>query len=828
MKHFKPIVFTAIALAAFAFPTGCVNKKARPHPQPVRQVTVKQDNTQQRELDFKLLKAAHGRDLETVKVCVKKGGNVNVQDPSGWSAAMWAVWHWFDDKPLCAYIMHSSGAFAQHQKDHLLERAARTGDCARAEFFLGLGANPNYVNAFGENCATLALRYFRGQYGIAENGNSLPRYGNLEDINLALKLNIGENEAAEKQLVAVQKALDEYTARAKAFSEAPQESTKAVAQFEAREHDIAQAFYKSAKGESNVPESLNSTATIYNSLLSEAKVAKDAAEKNLQYVKFIALLKEKGAKLRKLLAGTKDNSGKQDDWKGQEDKWTMDPVARLAVRKAFPHIVDGLWDGELALIQLIGRGEEIFKGQTMRSILPLPKEYFFELCLNNAEGAAALEGAQKTVEDLIRTKYAQARTTHWMSAGVGTGVGFGSVGLNDYDADISAWMLGGHMLAGSVTSYTEATQEEKEQAAVRGAQAGQETGRYLGAMKIVMNGEDLLAAINEEVEAWNAMARERNSGLFALYEELPLEGELAEKWNGRWERRITRLAENKNSVAARIRKVLEEEAERLEKSVKKASGGNVIGNGDAVRRYNESENEAEARFEQETETLEKIHTFLASDFFKETPLAELIANPPHPRDADPVWYAQNCLGKIKAPEVFTNAAKALLDYGVDVNARANGTNHPALVCAYLWDKPEFETLLLNYGADKKLALFHICERNDFDLLKKLLPRISDLAEVPEDGAGNSILHRAVLAGRADMIPEIVKRGVPVNARNKHDDTALHLAAEKEDKACVRALLAIKATDVNVKDKDGRKPFQRFWGVPNPELTKIFADAHKRQ
>lgn len=823
MKHFKPIVFTAIALAAFVFPTGCVNQ-AKKAPPP-RRVVAKPIVDTQRELDFKLLKAAHGRDLETVKVCVKKGGNVNVQDPSGWSAAMWAVWHWFDDKPLCAYIMHSGGAFAQHQKDHLLERAARTGDCARAEFFLGLGANPNYVNAFGENCATLALRYFRGQYGIPENENALPRYGNLEDINLALKLNIGENDAAEKQLAAVRKALDEYKARADSFAKQPQGSPSASEEFEGKEFENAQAFYKSAKDESAVPEDLASASMIYNAMLAEASAAKDAAGKNLQYVKFVELLKAKGANLRKLLAGTQDNSGKQDDWKGQEDKWTMDPVARLAVREAFPHIVDGLWDGELALIQLIGRGEEIFKGQAMRPILPLPKEYFFEFCLNNTEDATALEGGQKAVKDLIRKKYAQARTTHWMSAGVGTGAGFGSVGLNDYDADISAWMLGGHMLAGSVTSYTEATQEEKEQAAARGAQAGQETGRYLGAMKIVMNGEDLLAAINEEVEAWNAMARERNSGLFALYKELPLEGELAEKWNGRWERRMIRLAENKNSVAARIRKVLEEEAERLEKSLKKASGRNVIGNGDAVRRYNESEDEAEARFEQETETLEKIRTFLASDFFKETPLAELIANPPHPRDADPVWYAQNCLGKIKAPEVFTNAAKALLDYGVDVNARANGTNHPALVCAYLWDKPEFETLLLGYGADKKLALFHICERNDFDLLKKLLPRITSLAEVPEDGAGNSILHRAVLSGRADMIPEIVKRGVPVNARNKHDDTALHLAAELENEACVVALINAGA-NVNAKDKDGRKPFQRFWNVPSPELTKIFSDAHK--
>ncbi|MBQ7331885.1 MAG: ankyrin repeat domain-containing protein [Opitutales bacterium] len=214
------------------------------------------------------------------------------------------------------------------------------------------------------------------------------------------------------------------------------------------------------------------------------------------------------------------------------------------------------------------------------------------------------------------------------------------------------------------------------------------------------------------------------------------------------------------------------------------------------------------------------------EFDEESVPEELLANPPHPRDADPEWYAQNCLGKIKNTQIFIDAAKAILDYGTDVNARANGTDHPALVCAYLWDRPEFEKLLLSYGADKKLALFHICERNDFDLLKKILPRIKSLADVPVDALGNTILHRAVLAGRADMIPEIVKRGVPVNVQNKHADTPLHLAAEKEDEACVVSLLALGA-NVNAKDKGDRKPFQRFWNVPNPKLSQILKNAQKK-
>lgn len=822
MKFFNPIIFTAIALSVFVFPVGCVHKKT--HPQPVRRAVAKPVVDTQKELDLKLLKAAHAKDLASVKDCVKKGGNVNVKDPSGWSAAMWSVWHWFDDKPLCAYIMHSGGNFTQHEKNNLLERAARAGDLARAEFFLELGANANYENAFGENCATLALRYFRGQYGIAENENSLPRYGNLGDVNEAIKLNLADEALARKRLEDIQKTVDAYKMRAETFAKSPQGSARATEEFEAEELAVALEFYKkeSEREESNIPAGLNAAA-IYEKLLDEAKLALGDSERNLRYVKFIALLKSNGANLRKLLAGKQDNSGKQDDWEGQQDKWTMDAVARQGIREKFPLVVDGLWDGELALIQLIGRGEEIFNGQMLRSELPYPKEYFFELCLNNAEIAEAWKQGQKAVSNLILSNIKQARTTHWNSANMRAGVGFGSGEIGNYDVAVWALGLGASLRGGSFTSYTEATQAEKESAFAAGMEEGEKIGRYLGAMEITMNGEGLLAAINAEVEARNAIARERNMQLFALYEEFPLEGELAEKWNAFWTRRVTRQAEWKKTVSERVRGVLSEEAERLEKSLKKAS----VANAKSFQSYDEAESEAEERFEEESEKLNKIREFLASDFFGETPLEELLANPPHPRDADPEWYARNCLGKIKNTQIFVNAAKAILDYGADVNARANGTEHPALVCAYLWDKPEFEKLLLSYGADKKLALFHICERNDFDLLKKILPRIKSLADVPADASGNTILHRAVLAGRADMIPEIIKRGISVDAKNKHDDTPLHLAAEREDEACVVALLK-HGGNVNAKDKDGRKPFQRFWNVPNPGLSKRFAEAQKSE
>ena len=820
MKNFKTIIFTTIAISALIFPTACVHapQKQKELPYPA---------------ELNLIRAAHDKDTDSAKRLVKQNISVNAtesyagrwEEPSDWTAAMWSVWHWFDDKPLCAYIMHSNGKFGQKQKDALLERAARTGDCERAKVFLELGANPNYVNAFGENCATLALRYFRGQYGIKENTAAAPRYAKLDDINAALKENIEENARAGTRFAETQKAADAFTAREKAFAQSPQASVDSAAEFEAKELPIAHEFYKKIKSlnpQENVPQNLGSAKAIYATLLEEVKTEKDTAEKNLQYVKFIKLLKNKGANLRKLLAGTQDNSGTQDNWKGQQDKWTMDAVARRGVHDAFPLVIDGMWDGELALIQLIGRGGDLFTQQILPYTLAVPKEYVFMQYILSEKAREAQTQGENAVRALYRQKADEARTTRWSATSGFAELGMGTKATNRYDRAYAEINMNGAISGGTVTVSDLPTKAEQKQAFELAWKKGLEDGNALAAIELILNGEKLFEEADSEIERKNTAARERNSMIYALYEEPPFEGELAEKWRGVWERRVKRRAEDKKFVADCISQVIDTEISILEKMLARPESAPADGIPFELR-----ERLAEERYQENKKKLQAFKDFRNSDFLKELPVEDLIANPPHPRDVDPTWFAQNCLGKIKVSEIFVATAKALLDYGVDVNARANGTNHPALVCAYLWDKPEFEKLLLSYGADPKLALFHVCELNDFDLLKKMLPRYKSLADVPADALGNTILHRAVLAGRADVIPEIIKRGVPVNAQNKHDDTPLHLAAEKEDKDCAVALLNAKA-NVNATDKDGRKPVQRFWNIPSPELTKIFSDAQAKK
>lgn len=800
MKNFQRLALTAIALGAFAFPLGCQHQ-AKPVPQPVLRPA--------ENLDLTLMKAVHAKDLPTVKNCVKRGADVNVKDPSGWSAGMWAVWHWFDDKPLCAYVMHSGGEFAQHQKDNLLERAARTGDSDRAEAFLALGANPNYVNAFGENCATLALRYFRGQYGILEDDKAKPRYGDLGAINASIKQNTADLDAAEKRLAEVLGAKKSYENAAELFEKSPHGSADERAAFDAEELAAAKAFAEKTK--LSVPATASSAPQIYAALEASAKKARDAAYGTLRQTRFLALLKEKGANLRALLAGTQDDSGKQDHWKGQQDKWTVDPVARYGVSRALPAITDGLWDGELALIQLIGRGDEIFRDQVGDTTAPITQEYLCALYLSENEKAQALVGA---IRGLLETVFGNAMQTRT---------------INVERSGTSVYRSGGRShfstrdFRSEITIRPDLSAADLFGAMARGEKEGAEIGRLIGALEFVEAGSLHLDLINSAVNEDNAKTRERNEKIFALFEERPLEGELAAEWKAAWKRRLERREKFAESMREQIRDQLENFVARREREIANMykQGGSV--NGDPLelaKKFSQLEDE----MEKQEKDLEKAKKFLASDFFKKKSVAELAENPPNPRDEDPKWYAEHCLGDLKSPQVFLDVAKEFLDYGADVNARANCTDAPALVCAVLWEKPEFEELLLSYGADRKLALFYVCERNDFDLLKKLLPRIADVSGVPADAAGDTILHRAVRAGRADLVGELVKRGAAVNARNRHADTPLHLAAEIEDEACVRALLE-NGADVRARDKDGRMPFQRFWNVPNPALTQIFVDAH---
>jgi ankyrin repeat protein len=66
------------------------------------------------------------------------------------------------------------------------------------------------------------------------------------------------------------------------------------------------------------------------------------------------------------------------------------------------------------------------------------------------------------------------------------------------------------------------------------------------------------------------------------------------------------------------------------------------------------------------------------------------------------------------------------------------------------------------------------------------------------------LHRAALAGNAERVKELLKKGADPNTQNKDGNTPLHWAAYKGHVNVVRLLL-VHGADPTVKDKDGRTP-----------------------
>lgn len=94
-------------------------------------------------------------NLTDVKKIVKENVSVNTEcGEEKWSAAMWAVWN--NNPKVAPYIMNSGGHLSDSQKNRLLERAVREIDLKRAESFISLGGDVNYVTSDNLSLLTIA------------------------------------------------------------------------------------------------------------------------------------------------------------------------------------------------------------------------------------------------------------------------------------------------------------------------------------------------------------------------------------------------------------------------------------------------------------------------------------------------------------------------------------------------------------------------------------------------------------------------------------------------------------------------------------------------
>ncbi|KAF2491646.1 ankryin repeat S-palmitoyl transferase, partial [Lophium mytilinum] len=121
---------------------------------------------------------------------------------------------------------------------------------------------------------------------------------------------------------------------------------------------------------------------------------------------------------------------------------------------------------------------------------------------------------------------------------------------------------------------------------------------------------------------------------------------------------------------------------------------------------------------------------------------------------------------------------------------------------------------LPYDSSAYLA----CEKGDWLLLRQLLAArkvgISDTTVY-----GDTLLHIAARANHYDMVKELVRAGVPVNAENDFGRTPLHMAVRHDRGYEVSQCLLGSGADLGHQDIAGRTPLHYFFGETSQQLIQ---------
>jgi ankyrin repeat protein len=177
----------------------------------------------------------------------------------------------------------------------------------------------------------------------------------------------------------------------------------------------------------------------------------------------------------------------------------------------------------------------------------------------------------------------------------------------------------------------------------------------------------------------------------------------------------------------------------------------------------------------------------------------------------------------------------LLAKGADINIQGGPINASALYLAAFAGEVDTIRLLLEKGADPHTkmiaginALTAASLTGGIEAIRLLLARKADVNGVATRGATQkhgqtnnqrvTALHNGAAAGSVDMVLELIRAGVNVNARDSRNLTPLHfaLASETPSVAVVRALLAAGA-DVNARDDTGETPLDWAEKFGYPEV-----------
>jgi ankyrin repeat protein len=164
------------------------------------------------------------------------------------------------------------------------------------------------------------------------------------------------------------------------------------------------------------------------------------------------------------------------------------------------------------------------------------------------------------------------------------------------------------------------------------------------------------------------------------------------------------------------------------------------------------------------------------------------------------------------------AIEALLNAGAEPNIPegVRAKNSPLLLASMTGDLANVK-LLLAHGANPSAALAQAVTFGYTDLVSALIAAGAP-AKLTES-SGINLLHWAVIANRPEVIPALLKAGVPLNAQDEHDFTPLMYAATIDfgDSASLKALLRAGA-DPKIRNDAGRTALEQahYYGHVNLE------------
>jgi ankyrin repeat protein len=113
--------------------------------------------------------------------------------------------------------------------------------------------------------------------------------------------------------------------------------------------------------------------------------------------------------------------------------------------------------------------------------------------------------------------------------------------------------------------------------------------------------------------------------------------------------------------------------------------------------------------------------------------------------------------------------------------------------------------------------------NDLDAVKKILPKISGVDAVNDDG--DTALYVAAQNGNLEIVKYLLSQGADVGARNSSNWTALHIAAQEGHAHVVKCLLSTGA-DISLANDNGDTALDKAENNDHDDIVELLENAER--